>query len=345
MATVKVAVTQHEPVWFDLQATVDKTCKLIGEASVNGAKLVVFPEVWIVGYPAWIWARPVDPPLATRYIKNSLSYSSPQMSAICASAREHGIAVVLGFSENSNDSLYISQCMISSTGEILMKRRKLKPTHMERTVFGDAGGASLGNVVEVEGVGRVGALACWEHIQPLLKYHTTSLREQIHVAAWPPIHAFVEGSEGLYSMSAEGCAALSITHAIESSTFVLHCTSVMSQAGITAHAIEGNPLFGHIGGGQSAVYGPDGRRLTKPLPPDEEGFVYAELPMDMLVSTKHFVDPCGHYSRPELLWLGVDKREKGCVRREGEGENVNGVNGSKKQMNGEHGVRVTEKGR
>jgi nitrilase len=126
------------------------------------------------------------------------------MEKICTAARNAKIAVVLGFSENDHNSLYISQCTISATGDIVMKRRKFKPTHMERTVFGDAGGTSLNNVVDVEGVGKVGALSCWEHMQPLLKYHTTSLREQIHVAAWPPIHPFPEGSEGLFSMSADG---------------------------------------------------------------------------------------------------------------------------------------------
>ena len=141
--------------------------------------------------------------MITKYIKGSLSYDSPFMAQICDAARKSKIAVVLGFSENDNNSLYIAQCTISSAGEIIMKRRKLKPTHMERTVFGDAGGQSLNNVVEVEGVGKVGALACWEHMQPLLKYHTMSLNEEIHVAAWPPIHPH-DGGNGLYSMSSEG---------------------------------------------------------------------------------------------------------------------------------------------
>jgi predicted amidohydrolase len=121
--------------------------------------------------------------------------------------------VVLGFSENHFNSLYISQCTISSGGEILMVRRKYKPTHMERTVFGDAGGESLDNVVSVEGVGRVGALACWEHMQPLLKYHTMGLREEVHIAAWPPVHASgggEEGGEGLFSMDAEGKSDFSL---------------------------------------------------------------------------------------------------------------------------------------
>lgn len=94
----------------------------------------------------------------------------------------------------------------------------------------------------------------------------------------------------------------------------------MTDAGITANSTQGNAEFGLVGGGHSAVYAPDGRRLTKPLPVDQEGFVYAELQMDMLISLRHFADPVGHYSRPELLWLGVDTREKKHVRREGEAE-------------------------
>lgn len=152
-------------------------------------------------------ARPLDPPLATKYIKNSLSYNSKEMSQICAAARKANVTVVLGFSENDHNSLYIAQCTISSSGSIIMKRRKFKPTHMERTVYGDAGGSSLDNVGEIDGVGRVGALSCWEHIQPLLKYHTISLREQIHVAAWPPLHPHTEDNQGLFSMTADGKCA------------------------------------------------------------------------------------------------------------------------------------------
>lgn len=115
---------------------------------------------------------------------------------------------------------------------------------------------------------------------------------------------------------------------MESGTFVLHCTSVMTNAGVEAHRTEGT-IFGVSGGGHSAVYAPDGRRLTKPIPADQEGIVYADLPMDMLVGSRHFADPVGHYSRPELLWLGVDTREKKHVRREGENgmEEVKKVDG------------------
>ena len=218
---LRVAVTQAEPGWLDLQASVEKTCSLIADAAANGAQILAFPECWIGGYPGWIWyvllgiffsrqrltlikrTRPVDVDMTKDYIKNSLRFESPEMDHICQSAAQHGLVVVLGFSERLGDSLYISQAVIDGNqqGRILSHRRKIKPTHMERTIFGDASGETLNGVVDTS-IGRVGALACWEHAQPLLKYYMCSQREQMHVAAWPPVHMH-KGSE-LWSLSREG---------------------------------------------------------------------------------------------------------------------------------------------
>ncbi|KAL4961176.1 carbon-nitrogen hydrolase [Aspergillus stella-maris] len=313
---VRVAVTQAEPIWLDLNATVAKTVTLIAEAASNGAQLISFPECWIPGYPAWIWSRPVDPGLHTEYMKNALSLPSPQLSQICTAAREHKIIVVLGFVENHHGTLYIAQGTISSCGEILTTRRKIKATHMERTVFGDAFGAKdcLSTVVDTE-LGRVGALSCWEHIQPLLKFHTISQRERIHVAAWPPLFDFGgEGEEGLYSMSSDGTMALARTYAIESGSFVLHTTAVISEAGIEKMCTANGAIMNVPGGGSSAVFGPDGRMLAGGIPATEEGIVYADLDMDEILKAKAFVDVVGHYSRPDLLWLGVGGGDRGHVR-------------------------------
>lgn len=156
-------------------------------------------------------SRPVDFDLGVRYVQNSLRVQSPEMDKIRACAAQHKIQVALGFSENDGDSLYIAQALIGADGALKMARRKMKPTHMERTVFGDASGECLGNVVDTP-VGRVGALACWEHIQPLLKYHTLAQKEQIHVAAWPVLDPFVEGSPGFWSMSTEGASLFPVIH-------------------------------------------------------------------------------------------------------------------------------------
>lgn len=125
------------------------------------------------------------------------------MDEIRTCAARNKIVVSLGFSENHHHSLYIAQALIDSDGTLLMKRRKLKATHMERTIFGDASGDSLMNVKSTLTGYSVGALACWEHAQPLLKYHTMQQKEEIHCAAWPPITTHTGGPE-LWSMSKEG---------------------------------------------------------------------------------------------------------------------------------------------
>ncbi|KAM3065868.1 Carbon-nitrogen hydrolase [Clarireedia jacksonii] len=314
-STVRVGVTQSEPGWLDLNESVEKTLRLIKEAAENDAKLVAFPECWIPGYPAWIWTRPVDFALTATYIKNSLKVDSPQMELIRACAAENQINVCLGFSENRNDSLYISQATIGSDGEIKMLRRKLKPTHMERTIFGDASSDCLKNVVDVPNVGRVGALACWEHLQPLLKYHTILQKEDIHIAAWPPVSPH-DGGPDLWSMTTDGVRSISQTYAIESQSFVLHATALITQKGIERMGTSGGPplLMSRPGGGNSAIIGPDGRKISQDIPETEEGILYANLRLDDILHCKGFVDVGGHYSRPDMLWLGVDDKEKRHVR-------------------------------
>ena len=290
--TVRVAVTQHEPVWLDLDATVKKTCDLIREAATAGAKLVAFPEVWIPGYPAWIWHRVVDFDLGVKYVENSLPVDSPQMRLICDTAAEHAINVSLGFSERDRESVYISQALIDEKGQLRMKRRKMKPTHMERTIFGDASGDCLAKVVDLPDVGNVGALSCWEHIQPLLKYFTFSQHEQIHVAAWPPLDDFIEGSPGFWSMSAEGCRTQAQAYAIESQAFVLHCTAVLSEAGVELMKTAGAPVMGGPSSGHSAVIGPDGRVLSSGGKNEE--LVVADLDLSLVTKTRTFADAAGH---------------------------------------------------
>ncbi|KAH8158725.1 hypothetical protein CIB48_g9530 [Xylaria polymorpha] len=266
---LRVAVTQAEPEWLDLVGTVSKTLKLIAEAAANGARLIAFPEVWVTGYPAWIWGRPVDPVMSTRYTLNALSVESKEMGLIRHAAQENSIAVVLGFAERSpTDSLYISQAIISPEGDLVLKRRKIKPTHVERTIFGDGAGPDLNNVVEIDfgddiGKVNVGTLSCWEHAQPLLKYHTYAQRETVHISMWPPLHPH-EGVDAFthWAQSADGCLNLSQTYAVEGGTFVLHCTGVASQKAIDTLRTQDGVGFTTPGGGHSCVIGPDGRRLT-----------------------------------------------------------------------------------
>ncbi|THY32042.1 carbon-nitrogen hydrolase [Aureobasidium pullulans] len=308
-STVRVAVTQHEPEWLDLQKSVEKTCKIIEEAAAGGAELVTFAEAFIPGYPAWIWTRPLDPMLSTQYIQNSLAVDSDEMRKIQDCAARNKIVISLGFSENDNNSVYIAQALIDSDGAMLMNRRKLKATHMERTIFGDASGDSLLNVSKTSIGRKVGTLACWEHAQPLLKFNTISQKEEIHCAAWPPIVPH-QGGPDLWSLSKEGCQSLSQVYAIESQTFVLHATTVITEKGIETMSTEAGLLMNSPGGGASAIFGPDGRLLTAPLDSATEGLIFADLDFTAAIFAKSFLDICGHYSRPDLLWLGRDTKKK-----------------------------------
>jgi nitrilase len=317
---LKVAVTQAEPEWLDLQGTVNKTCDLISEAAGNGAQLVTFPECWIPGYPGWIWQRPVDPVTGTQYIENSIGINSNEMKQIQNAAKAHKVAVSLGFSERSDShSLYISQALITPQGEIAMHHRKVKPTHMERTIFGDGGPKDLVNVAAIDfggdlGAVKVGSLNCWEHSQPLLKFNTYSQGEEVHISAWPPTDPCGGvDAQGLWSMSTEGCQCMSQAYAIEGGTYVLHCTAICGQKGIDRLQTKGGLLFQEPGGGHSAIFGPDGRRLTTPLADGDtskEGIIYAELDLGRIVTNRSFIDVVGHYSRPDLLWLGKAKEQQ-----------------------------------
>jgi predicted amidohydrolase len=248
--TVRVAAVQAESECFNLDAGVAKACKYIEEASQKGAKLVAFSECFLPGYPYWIWyetppqtllahtsaahtsrrARSVDLDYAKRYIENCLAIDSPQMQKICETAKTANIAVSLGFSEQADRSCYIAQALIGADGEIKMTRRKTKPTHMERTIFGDGSGSSLKNVVDVPGVGKVGGLCCWEHTQPLLRHHTHSLGEEIHVAAWPPQISYERGKVLLH------CAAEGQENAAEVHHYLSHESLLTRRRSQDSHA-------------------------------------------------------------------------------------------------------------
>lgn len=141
--------------------------------------------------------EPVDFESVKKCIENCFTIDSPEMRAICACAKKNNIAVMLGLSENARQSLYISQASIGADG-------KIKSTHMKRTIFGDGSGASLLIVVDLSGIAKVRGLCCWEHSQPLLRYHTYTQGEEIHVAVWPPMFLHAQTPNALWSTAAEG---------------------------------------------------------------------------------------------------------------------------------------------
>lgn len=295
------AVVQAEPVWLDLDGSIEKTLAFTAEAAANGASIIAFPETWIPGYPWWIWLDSVawQTQFVVPYMQNSLELDSPQFERVRGAAIENDIAIVLGYSERVGGSLYMGQAMISSTGVVLKTRRKLKPTHVERSVFGDGDGSDIA-VVDSE-FGRLGALCCAEHIQPLTKYAMFCQQEQLHVAAWPSFSIF-EGAA--YLLGPEVNTAASQQYAVEGQVFVLAPTGLIGQAGHDRFAdTEMKKELLKLGGGHARIYGPDGRSLATPLDPTEEGILYAEIDYGQILAAKNAYDPTGHYSRPDVLRL------------------------------------------
>ncbi|KAL5342158.1 carbon-nitrogen hydrolase [Aspergillus crustosus] len=300
---VKVAVVQDEPCWFDVDAAVIKTCDLITEAGKNGAKLIAFPELWIPGYPNFVFAH-------TTKVVNDF------MLEYYRHKRHRG-------------SLYMSQVFIGPEGDIILHRRKFKPTGPERIIFGDSSGDCSKNVAQTP-LGRISGLQCFEHIQPVLKYNTYAQGEQIHVAAWPNL--FPPMGKMPFFNTVESCRMATHTLAVEGGVFVLLASSIQTEKGLKANgllpetddsssAATGIP---HVdaphtrvtGGGFSVVIAPDGRALTEPVAADWEGLIYAELDFEEIYRAKEWVDPVGHYSRPDIFTLQVRSQTRAHVEVE-----------------------------
>ncbi|KAJ5758169.1 carbon-nitrogen hydrolase [Penicillium nucicola] len=330
---IKVAVVQAEPSWFDVQAAVTKTCNLITEAGRNGAKLIAFPELWIPGYPTFLFAHTtkVVNDYMLEFYKNSISADSIHMATIRKTARAADIMVVLGISERHGGSLYMSQTFIGSDGSVLLHRRKLKPTGPERIIFGEASGDCAKNVIQTP-IGRVGGLQCFEHLQSLLKYNTFFQGEQIHVASWPCL--FPPIGKMPFFNTVEACRMATHTLAVEGGVFVLLASSIQTEKGLKANGLvseddaavvndkgeKETPHTAVTGGGFSVVIAPDGRALTKPVPADWEGLIYCDLDFDEIYRAKQWVDPVGHYSRPDIFTLMVRNETRRHVELDSVGD-------------------------
>jgi aliphatic nitrilase len=308
MTTLKVGAVQAAPAFLDLEAGVERTVALIEQAGHENLDLLVFPEAWLPGYPFQIWLGSPAWSLQYfgRYVANSLEVGSKEMRRVAEAASRAGVNVSLGFSERAEGSLYLGQALIGRDATLRAVRRKLKPTHVERTVFGEGDGSDLA-ICEMEGV-RIGQLCCWEHLQPLSKYALYSQAEQVHCAAWP--------SFGLYkgianALGAEVNLAASRVYAVEGQCFVVAACAVTSPAILQEIAAEPErAALLAAGGGHAMIFAPDGRELAEALSPDAEGLVTATIELDEIVMAKAAADPAGHYARPDVTRLWFDRSRR-----------------------------------
>ena len=183
--TVRAAAVQISPVLFSREGTIEKVLTAIADAAKEGAQLVVFPETIVPYYPYFSF---VQPPVLMgkehmRLYEEAVQVPSLATEAVSQAARSHEIVVVLGINERDRGSLYNTQLVFDADGSLLLKRRKITPTYHERMVWGQGDGAGL-TVVE-SAIGRIGALACWEHYNPLARFALMAQSEQIHCGQFP----------------------------------------------------------------------------------------------------------------------------------------------------------------
>ncbi|MBO9602839.1 MAG: carbon-nitrogen hydrolase family protein [Novosphingobium sp.] len=304
----KVAAVQAAPVFLDSAATVDKACALIAEAAGNGAQLVAFPEVFISAYPYWSWLmNPIEGSAwFERLVKSAIEVPGPEIARICEAAREYACTVVIGCNERESrrlGTLYNTNVIISSSGEIIGKHRKLVPTWAEKLSWAGGDGSSL-KVHDTE-VGPLGTLACGENTNTLARFALLSQGELVHVANYIALPVAPED----YDM-AEAIRLRASAHSFEGKLFtVVACSTISNEIVelMSAQHPEARRLLERRSSAFSGVIGPDGRVIGEPLI-DEEGIVYAEIDLNACIQPKQMHDIIGGYNRFDIFDLRVNRK-------------------------------------
>lgn len=285
----RLAAVQAAPVYFNQKASTEKACRLIQEASQRGASLAAFSESWLPGYPYFVWGPETTDAMAAEYLVNAVEIPSDTTDQLCEAARRGNMDVVIGVAEReprSRGTVYCTLLFIGSDGTILGRHRKLKPTHRERTVWGEGDGSSL--VVYERPYGRISGLNCWEHNMVLPGYAIMDQGTQIHIAAWP-------------GMSTSRHLFLSQAFASQAAAYVISVGALLSPEYIT----DTYRHFTNTYSGESCIIDPMGTVMTAPA--EGEQILIADGSEEVLFAAKARCDVAGHYSRPDVFQLVVNR--------------------------------------
>ena len=300
---IKVAIIQQAPIFLDKEKTIQKAVALIEEAAGSGSKLIVFPETFIPGYPDWIWRlRPANDEKLTEEIhalllSNSVNLETGDLLSICNSAKRHKVTVVCNVNErdfeNSQTTIYNTNVIIGSKGEILNRHRKLMPTNPERMVwgFGDASGLK---VVETS-CGKIGGLICWENYMPLARYSLYAQGVEIYIApTWDNGDTWISSMKHI---------------AKEGACWVLGSGSAIRASDIPDNFPGKATLYPDpdewVNVGDSVVVAPGGELIAGPMR-KEQGILYADIDVKKSSAAHRKLDVAGHYARPDIFKLHVN---------------------------------------
>lgn len=314
MSKKNVAIIQAE-VAPDLSSALDLTAALAKSAAAAGAELIVFPETWIPGYPAWLdvsrdaalWDHPPVKRVYRRLAENSVVLDGASGKQLQAIARSVGATIVIGISERLEEgagrgTLYNSLLTLGANGALLNHHRKLVPTYTERMIWG--GGDAEGLRAVATPAGRIGGLVCWEHWMPLARHALHQVGEDIHVAVWPTAHATHQLASRHYAFEGR-CFVLA-------AAALMRASSLPSELEIHPHKVQTAEQWVLRGG--SAIIGPDGQYICEPLY-EKAAIIEAELDFGRIAEENMTLDVAGHYHRPELFEFWVRRNRRRAAGR------------------------------
>ncbi|MEH6535078.1 MAG: carbon-nitrogen hydrolase family protein [Psychroserpens sp.] len=309
---LKVALAQIAPVWLNKKETLKKVEKAIVDASKENAELIVFGEGLVPGYPFWLaltggaeWNTKVNKELHAHYVSNSITIEKGDLDAICVLAKLHSMAVYLGIIERPLDrgghSVYASLVYIDQQGKIQSVHRKLQPTYDERLTWapGDGNGLQVHALKEF----TVGGLNCWENWMPLPRAALYGLGENLHIAVWP-------GSD-------HNTKDITRFIARESRSYVISVSSLMTTDDFPKDTPHLNRILDKapkiLSNGGSCIAGPDGEWIIEPVL-HKEGLIYHTIDFNRVLEERQSFDPVGHYSRPDVTQLRVNRERQSTTK-------------------------------
>lgn len=314
MSKIKVGLGQIAPVWLNKEATLGRVMDTIKEAADDGCELVVFGEGLVPGYPFWLaltngaeWDSALQKELHAHYVKNAVTIESGDLDDVGKLARKREIAVYLGVIERAANrgghSVYASLVYISEKGEIGSVHRKLQPTYDERLTWAPGDGHGL--VTHPLKDFTLGGLNCWENWMPLSRTALYGQGENLHVAVWP-------GSD-------RNTRDITRFMALEGRSYVLSVSSLMTRDDFPQETPHLDKILANapttLANGGSCIAGPDGEWIVEPVV-DQSGLITAELDFDKVLEERQNFDVVGHYSRPDVTKLVVNRERQGLVEFE-----------------------------
>jgi nitrilase len=308
---LKVGLAQIAPVWLDREATLAKVIAKITEAGRQACQLITFGEALVPGYPFWVertdgarFDSQVQKTLHSRYLQQAVQIEAGHLDGVCAAAAQHNLAIYLGIIERpaarGGHSVYASLVYVNQKGKIKSVHRKLMPTYEERLTWSIGDGHGLR--VHQLGPFTVGGLNCWENWMPLARASLYGQGENLHVSVWP-------GSQ-------RNTADISRFIALESRSFVIAVSGLMRPADFPADTPYLEQILADgeefLANGGSCLVGPDGQYVLEPAV-GEETLLVATIDLQRVLEERQNFDPSGHYSRPDVTRLIVNRERQAMV--------------------------------